>query len=226
MDAPAPILTYKHYRRLRFYWQGRSLGAASLADIIDLELAAADLIERRDESGMLRFRITKLGEKELAAESAREKERRSPHHRFGGRLAHWLQSQSRITWENIELQVPRPDGTKKAVRPDVFSMATTYNEKRINPAVHEVKVNRSDFLADVARPEKRNCYAQIAEVVYYAAPAGIIRPDEVPPECGLVVEIETGKFEIVKRPKKHRVQLTVHQFMNLIIKPGSMNRPA
>lgn len=102
-------------------------------------------------------------------------------------------------------------------------MATTYDEKRINPCVDEVKVSRADFLADVARAEKRAGYARIAEVVYYVVPAGTAEGSEVPVECGLIVEREFGAFEIVKRPKKRSVALTTHHFMNLILKPGSFS---
>lgn len=118
--------------------------------------------------------------------------------------------------------VTRAEGGRQAVRPDVFSLVITYDETRINPCVHEVKVSRADFLADVARPEKRAAYAQLAKVVYYAAPAGMIRADEVPDGCGLLEEVAIGVFKVGKRPKKRRVGLTPHQFMNLILKPGAM----
>ena len=126
-----------------------------------------------------------------------------------------------MTWENIELLVDREAGGRQAIRPDVFSMAATYDEARINPCVDEVKVSRSDFLADVAKAEKREGYRRIAEVVYYAAPAGMIDVSEVPAGCGLLVEVEPCRFEVLKRPKKQRVALTAHHFMNLILKPGS-----
>ncbi|MBN3761194.1 hypothetical protein [Burkholderia sp. Ac-20365] len=215
-------LTRQHYKRLRFYWSGRASGGAGMTDGIDLDLSAGGLVERFERLGSgVCFRITPAGEQELAAESAREVERRRPHHDLGGRLSAWLRDQGRVTWENIELLVDRESGGRQAIRPDVFSLASTYDEKRINPAVHEVKVSRADFLADVARAEKRAGYAKVAEVLYYAVPAGMVDVSEVPLECGLVIEIEPMKFKIVKRPKKRSVALTTHHFMNLILKPGS-----
>ncbi|ONC41617.1 hypothetical protein AQ914_18170 [Burkholderia pseudomallei] len=214
-------LSRQHYKRLRFYWQGRANGGAGMTDGIDLDLAALGMVERFERLGSgVCFRITQAGEQELAAEKAREVERRQPHHALAGRLAQWRQSQGRVTWENIELLVDRDSGGRQAIRPDVFSVAATYDEKRINPCVDEVKVSRADFLADVARPEKRAGYRQIAEVLYYAAPAGMIEASEVPEGCGLLVEVEPCKFEVLKRPKKRRVALTTHHFMNLILKPG------
>ncbi len=171
------------------------------------------------------FRITHAGEQELAAEKAREIERRRPHHDLAGRLAQWRRDQGRVTWENIELLVDRESGGRQAIRPDVFSMAAVYDERRINPCVDEVKISRADFLADVALTDKRAGYAKVAEVVYYAAPAGMIEASEVPSDCGLLVEVEIGKFEIAKQPKRRPVSLTTHHFMNLILKPGAF-RPA
>lgn len=218
-------LTRKHYSRLRFYWQGRSQGVHGQMDAIDLDLASAELIARKETQfgGVPYYAVTLEGEKELAAEKQRDIERRKPHHDLAGRLAAWLRDQGRVTWENIELLVPRTEGGRQAIRPDVFSMVATYDAKRLNPCVHEVKVTRADFLADIARAEKRNGYSQVAEVVYYAAPKGLIEVGEVPTECGLLVEISIGQFKILKRPKKRHVQISTHQFMNLILKQGSVN---
>src|SRR3546814_7855362 len=91
---------------------------------IELDLSAADVMSRRDsaDTGTVFYKITDLGEKELAAEKEREIARRRPHHDLASRLAFWLQESGRITWENIELLVPVETGGRQAVRPDVFSM--------------------------------------------------------------------------------------------------------
>lgn len=226
-DNPIPEipLTRRHYQRLRFYWQGRGNGAASLTDAFDLDLEAAGLIIQRERpySGTVYFMTTPTGVQELAAEKVREIERRRPHHDLAGRLAAWLREQGRITWENIELKVQINESQGQLVRPDVFSLAATYDAKRINPCVYEVKVSRADFKADIGRPEKREGYACIADTVYYVAPAGMIRKDEVPDGFGLIEESDVGVFKVVYRPRKRKAELTVHHFMNLIIKPGSLN---
>lgn len=224
MTIPVP-LTRRHYQRLRFYWQGRSRGAASLTDAIDLDLAGMGLICRRDRGhGAVYFSITPEGEVALAEEKQREIARRAPHHDMGARLAAFLRSQGRVTWEGIEFMVgDMNSATRQAVRPDVFSLVCTRNADRINPLVHEIKVSRADFLADVANPKKREGYARIADAVIYVAPAGMIAPDEVPAPCGLLVESEPGAFKIARRAKKQRVTLAVEHFMNLILKPGSLD---
>lgn len=218
------LLTRLHYRRLRHYWQGKGLpgGGASLADGIDLDLAAAGLILRRDSFGGIYFATTPEGERELHAEKQREIDRRAPHHQLAGRLAMHLQEKGRITWENIELRVDLPDGNRQLVRPDVYSLAATYNENNLSPSVHEIKVSRADFLSDVAKAEKRSGYAAVAESVFYVAPVGLVDPAEVPEECGLIVEREAGVFELVKRPKKRAVRLSPSTFMRLVLKPGAV----
>jgi SET domain len=104
----------------------------------------------------------------------------------------------------------------------VYSLKATYNEKVLNPCVHEVKVSRADFLADVAKPEKRAGYAAVAESICYVAPVGMIAPEEVPDECGLLVETGPGVFEQAKRAKKRAVQLSAATFMRLLLKRGSV----
>jgi len=219
-------LTAKHYARLRKYWQAGRAGLSSAGDGLALDLTAAGYLEMKSSGGGLVLMISSAGIAELQIELERERTRRRPHHDMASRLSCWLREQGRVTWENIELMVPRAEGGRQAARPDIFSLATTYDEQRINPCVHEVKVSRADFLADLSRPEKRAAYAQLAEVVYYAAPAGIIRAAEVPDGFGLLEEVDTGVFKVVKRPKKRRVELTTHQFMNLILKPGAMPQAA
>ena len=223
---PCIEMSKKHYARLRQYWQAGRNGMSSAGDGIALGLTAAGFLEQKESYGSLSLRITTMGIEELQRELEREKERRRPHHDLASRLSSWLREQGRVTWENIELLVPCAEGGKQAVRPDVFSLVATYNEQRINPCIHEVKVSRADFLADIARPEKRAGYSQLAEVLYYAAPVGLIAAEEVPDGCGLLVEVSEGIFKVEKRPKKRKVALTTHQFMNLILKPGSMSLAA
>ena len=107
-----------------------------------------------------------------------------------------------------------------AVRPDVYSLACTKNAARLAPTVHEVKVSRSDFMADLANPDKRGGYLKIAARLVYVAPLGIIDPAEVPDGCGLVEEVAEGRFRAAKRAKSRKVDLPPAVFMNLILKPG------
>lgn len=217
---PVPVeLTRKHYARLRQYWQAGRLGLSSYGDGIALDLSAAGYLESTD-SAAFHLRITQAGIEALHAESLREKTRRQPHHDLAERLADWLRDLGRVTWTNVEFKVELEDGGRRPVRPDVFSLARTLTPERINPTVHEVKVSRSDFLADLANPEKRGGYATFSEVLYYAAPEGIIDPTELPAGIGLVVETTSGDFKVVRKPKRRPIVIGTCHFMNLILKPG------
>lgn len=77
-------------------------------------------------------------------------------------------------------------------------MATATNTSRLNPAVHEIKVSRSDFLADVTTPLKRPAYV-------YAECA--VAKEEGPTECGLIGSPPTGGSESQKA-KRRPVELT------------------
>lgn len=216
-------LSRRHYTRLRHYWRGQEKGGGSLADNIDLVLAGAGMIQRlpKDSSGVLRFAITPRGEVALAAEMQREVERRRPHHAFASRVSAWRRSQKRATWEGIHLLV-ESDLAKRDICPDVFSVLATYDAKRLAPLIDEIKVSRSDFLTDVRNPDKRAGYALVAEAVNYVVPTGLVSVSEVPPECGLIEEMEAGVFRILKQPAKQKVVLTAHTLMNLVLKRGHL----
>lgn len=219
------ILTKQHYKRLRFYFNSR--GQSSVRDAIDLDLAGLGLIKRQESYGRISYSITSAGEKELYEEKQREIKRRSPHHDLGSRLASYLRENGRITWENIEFKIETFDvqGLKNiySARPDVFSMAPTYNEEKMNPVVYEVKVSRSDFLSDISKPDKRASYQEICEQMYYVSPPNIIKLDEVPLGCGLIHEIKNGEFKVIKKIKKRKVTIPPKHFMNLILKKGKFN---
>jgi hypothetical protein len=50
----------------------------------------------------------------------------------------------------------------------------------------EIKCSRSDYLSDVRNPEKQAPWRRLANWHAFAAPAGLIRPDEVPQGSGLL----------------------------------------
>jgi hypothetical protein len=63
----------------------------------------------------------------------------------------------------------------------------------------EVKVSRSDFLRET--PEKRWPWQQITNRFVYATPKGLLKPEEIPSECGLWEVDEFGKVSVAKRAK-------------------------
>lgn len=196
----------QHYRRLAWYFAHGKSGGHTLTDGIDLDLVGEGLITRREEwGGQIRFAISPAGEHLLYLRKEEERARRRPHHELGHRLSAWLETQDRLCWENIELKVDLPEGPA-VVRPDVLSMVMTLNPSRMVPMVHEVKVSRSDFLVDVNNPAKRAAYFQLADYVTYVLPEGLVQPDDVPPECGLMVETAPGVFRVVRKGRKNKAR--------------------
>lgn len=146
-------------------------------------------------------------------------ERHKPHDTLAERFALYLRDHQRITWTNIKLKIYH-EGKKRTVRPDVFSLVTTYRESKSKPLVHEIKVSRADFLQSLRKPSIR-VYQHIAERVYYVVPKGMVRKSEVPDPFGLYVETAPGRFKLVKVARKHTPRpYTYRMWMALMLKGG------
>ncbi len=227
-------ITRKHFTRLRMYWRQGTYHARPIpsnGDNVDLDLVGHGLIERIRDGNQwyadrVYFRITAKGEQALFHEKGNEISRRSPHHELGNRLAEYLRSRGRVTWENVQFEVEYLEAGKKVhakTRPDVFSMMATYNTKNMKPIVHEVKVRRSDFLVDRANERKRENYKLVAEKFYYVCPRDLIQTDEVPEGCGLIYEMSPKVFRTVKNSKAFGGSLRPQDWMSLVLKGGQSN---
>lgn len=60
----------------------------------------------------------------------------------------------------------------------------------------EVKVSRSDFLADRKKIFRRHAYKGIGELRYYCCPEGLISPSEIPEKWGLIY-LRGNKLEVI-----------------------------
>lgn len=63
----------------------------------------------------------------------------------------------------------------------------------------EVKVSRSDFLADKKKPFRKNPSMGMGSERYYCCPNGMIKPTELPEGWGLIY-VTNGKAKLVHRP--------------------------
>ncbi len=70
-----------------------------------------------------------------------------------------------------------------------------------NATAFEVKVSRSDFLSELKKPEKRRLALHFSHEYYFVAPQGLIKPEELPTECGLM-EARQEDDRIVIRQKR------------------------
>jgi hypothetical protein len=63
---------------------------------------------------------------------------------------------------------------------------------------YELKMSRADYLGEVRRPLKRRIGMRFSNEFYFVTPAGMLSPDEIPTDCGLV-EIGQANTEESKR---------------------------
>jgi len=73
-----------------------------------------------------------------------------------------------------------------------------YPSENFRKIAYEIKVSRSDFMAEKMDPDKRIPAMEVSDYFYFAAPRGLIAPMEIPKDCGLLVVYETGQSEILK----------------------------
>jgi hypothetical protein len=239
MPSPVFNLPATHRRRLREVW--RSAGWP-YQDLIEVELLAAGLLERRqDPAGRETLRVTDAGLQVLAQTLQRNRAARDPHEDLVARVALEMQRAGRVVWRGLALRAALPvaeagaedaadvgdiedgqdlseeradaaDRTVSAARssplfagvlpaadapppatrwamavPDVFSIRHTTREDLVEPIVHEIKVRRADLLSDLRSADKRAAYLALSSQCWYVLKAGIAEPEEVPPECGVMV---------------------------------------
>lgn len=70
-------------------------------------------------------------------------------------------------------------------RIDAFAMGTSREAEYVRIA-YEVKASRSDFLRELANPEKRRAALWLSNQFYFVTPKGLVSIDELPPEAGLI----------------------------------------
>ncbi len=101
------------------------------------------------------------------------------HNELAADLASHLRANADVmAWEDMQL------GPSGSARPDVYCMLKSYSKFR--PMVYECKISVSDFRSDVTSGKWQR-YLDFACGVIFAVPAGLIKKEDVPPGCGLIV---------------------------------------
>lgn len=185
LDARSvPTVGVVHRRRLREVY--RSAGWPCL-DAVEIELLAAGLLARETgPMGHVTLRVTDAGIAVLAETLAKNRARRDPHEALVDAIARDMTRAGRLAWRGLSVRAKVATGWVLAM-PDVFSIRHTTVEAYLEPVVHEVKVQRSDLLADLRRAAKREAYLALGGQCWYVIKDGIAEPDEIPPECGVIV---------------------------------------
>jgi len=110
----------------------------------------------------------------------------NPHNDLAASIAEHLRrpgANRRLTWENLTFNCGE-GADAYSCRPDVFSIMPTLDPAKSRPWTCEVKVSRADFLSDI-RSDKWKRYRRFSCRIWFAAPAGMIRHDELPDGLGL-----------------------------------------
>jgi hypothetical protein len=72
--------------------------------------------------------------------------------------------------------------------------------------VHEIKVRRSDLLADLRQESKRAAYSDLGECWYVLGTDGrgrpIGEPEEVPPECGVMLAGAEARLTVARPARR------------------------
>ena len=215
-EARAAPLGRTHARRLREVY--RSAGWPC-QDMLEIELLAAGMMQRvASAAGHETLRVSDAGVAWLAATLTQNRSALSKHEALVGQVACEMVRAGRIAWRALSLRArlaPVSEGDKVRwcmVRPDVFSIRNTSVQTYVDPVVHEIKVNRSDLLGDLRRPEKRAAYLDLGGECWYvlghdAKGRCIGEPDEVPAECGVMV-MQGGRLAVARAaPRSARQQL-------------------
>ena len=209
---PEIQLTVVHRRRLRELW--RSAGWPC-HDMVEVELLAAGWLERvRHPSGHETLRVTDAGVAALAETLQRNRAARDAYESLVERVAREMTRAGRIAWRGLSLRAKVGESWAMAM-PDVFSIRHTTVEDYLEPVVHEIKVRRSDLLADLKRETKRAAYLQLSGECWYVIREGIAQADEIPSECGVLVAREAGGLEVARPAPKRAMRLPFHAWMVL-----------
>ena len=207
-------LTTSHRRRLRLMW--RSAGWP-FQDLIEVELLAAGLLERRrDGDGREVLRVTDAGIRVIADTTLKNRMARSAHEDLVSRVAREMQRAGRVVWRGLSLRAPplAESKTWPVVMPDVYSIRHTSVEDYVEPIVHEIKVNRADLLSDLRNEVKRESYRALSSQCWYVIKQGIGQPDEIPAAYGVMVAAE-GQLEVARPAPRQPMRLPLAVWMAL-----------
>ncbi|WP_186214212.1 hypothetical protein [Burkholderia gladioli] len=122
--------------------------------------------------------------------------------------AHLRGASDRLIWTDMQL------GPAGSPRPDVYSVPCSF--ARFQPVAYECKISVADFRRDVTAG-KWTSYLRFAAGVIFAARAGLLKKDDIPAGCGLIVRGPDG-WRTLKGPTlKNMENLPRDAWVKLII---------
>lgn len=82
----------------------------------------------------------------------------------------------------------------------------------------EVKASRSDFFKEIQKPIKRKAGLRLSHEFYFATPPGLVRVEEVPPECGLLEVLEDGTVNTIIKAPLRSILPPTYSFVSAILR--------
>jgi hypothetical protein len=211
----ATELSAAHRRRLREIW--RSAGWPC-QDMLEVELLDHGLLQRlRDGDGRETLRVTDAGIAVLAQTLRGNRAARDAHEALVERVALQMQRAGRIVWRGLTLRSRVGEGEAAAwamAMPDVYSIRHTTVEAYLEPVVHEIKVRRADLLSDLRHEAKRAAYLALSAQCWYVIREGIAQPQEIPPDCGVMLAGDAG-LDVARPAPKRPMQMSFGLWMAL-----------
>lgn len=206
---PPPTIGAAHHRRLRAVWHSAGW---PYQDLLEVELLTAGLLQRQqDAQGRETVRVTDTGLQLLQQTLMKNRAARDDHEQLVAQVARAMQRAGRVVWRGLSLRARvggdggidgEAEPSWAMAMPDVYSIRHTTVEAYLAPTVHEIKVRRADLLSDLRHTAKRAAYLQLSSECWYVLAEGIGTPDEIPPDCGVI--IATGSALDVARPAPRR----------------------
>lgn len=107
----------------------------------------------------------------------------------------WLQRPSSRKGPGCVVAVSETQNAINSEIPDAIGWRP-YRHGGCGATVVEVKVSRSDFLADAGKPHRQNPEIGMGAYRYYMAPVGLISEADLPPRWGLIEVTERGHIKV------------------------------
>jgi len=89
---------------------------------------------------------------------------------------------------------------------DAFAFACWSKPHPGYSIAYEIKVSRQDYMREMADPSKREVFVRNSHQFYFIVPHNLIKPEEVPGECGLIYVGETGRFTYPKIAPQRKME--------------------
>ncbi|WP_175920363.1 hypothetical protein [Burkholderia pyrrocinia] len=122
--------------------------------------------------------------------------------------AHLRGASDRLVWTDMQL------GPSGSPRPDVYTVPCSF--ARFQPVAYECKISVADFRRDVTAG-KWTSYLRFAAGVIFAAPAGLLKKEDIPAGCGLIVRGPDGWRSLKGPTLKNMENLPRDAWVKLII---------